>query len=118
MKFKVFFPGFIISIVLYACNNNTPPSNNTIPETPVAKAETPKAEIRGQVVFEQKCASCHGNDGTAGIGNAANLQASKLNSASITKIIREGKGGMPAFGSQLTKKEIADVSNYVLALRK
>ena len=118
MKFKIILSVFIISIALYACNNHTSSSNNTTQETPVANVETPKVEIKGQVVFEQKCASCHGNDGTAGIGNATNLQASKLNSVSIAKTITEGKGGMPPFGSQLTKEEIADISNYVLTLRK
>ena len=56
-------------------------------ESPATNEETPKAEIKGQVVFEHKCALCHGNDGTDGIGNAANLQRSKMEKVLVYKII-------------------------------
>lgn len=118
MKFKIIFSVLVASISLCACNNNNTSSNNTAGQTPVAIAEQPLAEIKGQAVFGQKCASCHGSDGTAGIANAANLKASKLDSAAITKTITEGKGGMPPFSSQLTKDEIAAISGYVLTMRK
>ena len=109
MKFKIF--SFTMSILLYACNGNNSSSNNTT-------EETPKVEIKGQVVFAQKCAACHGSDGTAGIGNAANLQTSKSDTVSVAKTIADGKGGMPSFKEQLTKEEITDLSNYMLTLRK
>ncbi len=118
MKLKILFSFFIISLSLYACNGNNSSSNNTTEEKPVVNVKTPIAEIKGQVIFEQKCAACHGNDGTAGIGNAANLRASRFDSTSIVKTINEGKRAMPPFGSQLTKREIADISSYVLSLHK
>lgn len=118
MKVKIFFLVFVICILLYACNSDNSSSNNTTGQTPITNVEPPTAEIKRQAVFEQKCALCHGNDGTAGIGNATNLQASKLDSVSTAKIITEGKAGMPPFGPQLTKQEIKDISNYVLTLHK
>lgn len=80
--------------------------------------EQPRAVMKGKVMFEQKCTACHGNNGAAGIGNASNLQASRLDSVIISKIIADGKGGMPSFRAQLTKEDIADISGYVLTLRK
>jgi len=75
-------------------------------------------EIRRQRLFEQKCAPCHGSEGTAGIGNAANLHTSKLDSIAIINTISKGRNGMPAFGSQLTMAEIKDVAGDVISLRK
>lgn len=119
MKLKIIFPVFVLGISLSACNSNSPSSNNNASEeTPAANAESSAVEIKGQAVYEQKCASCHGSNGTAGIGNAANLQRSKLDSVSILKVITEGKGGMPSFNGQLTKEELNDLSSYVIVLRK
>ena len=69
-------------------------------------------------VFEAKCAGCHGNDGTAGIANAANLQTSNIDRAAITGIVSNGRNGMPSFSAQLTKNEIDALANYVITLRK
>lgn len=118
MKVKMILAISVLVISLYACNSNNSSSNNAIEQTPVNDAIPNKVKINGQDIFEQKCATCHGSDGMAGIGNAANLQASKLDSISIAKMIANGKGEMPSFKGQLTKEELNDLSNYVIALRK
>jgi mono/diheme cytochrome c family protein len=65
-------------------------------------------------VFEQNCASCHtlaaaGSSGTVG----PNLDQLKPSDALVTKQVTNGGGGMPAFGSQLSKGQIASVAKYV-----
>lgn len=81
-------------------------------------ASTQQREVHGNGLFEEKCAACHGEDGTAGIANAANLQASEMDSASVIQIIRDGKAGMPAFKDIMTPEETREVMVYVRSLRK
>lgn len=112
-----------ICTLLYACNGNSSLKDNHSAVKPIKNeiigaAEHPEGTDSTQLLFEQKCAACHGSDGTAGIANAANLQASKLDSASIIKIIIAGKGVMPSFSAQLTKRELEALANYMLTLRK
>jgi mono/diheme cytochrome c family protein len=71
----------------------------------------------GQALFEARCASCHGADGTAGIANAANLQTSTLNQGALLQTIANGRNAMPAFKGQLSEGELNSVADYVLRLR-
>jgi outer membrane protein assembly factor BamB len=68
----------------------------------------------GRSVFESTCASCHtlaaaGSNGTVG----PNLDQLKPSEALVTKQVTNGGGGMPAFGTQLSKSQIASVAKYV-----
>jgi alcohol dehydrogenase (cytochrome c) len=68
----------------------------------------------GKVVFANNCATCHGSLGTGGNGGpdlTAIPSAKRL--AAVLKQVTDGGGGMPAFSSTLTKKQIADVSAFV-----
>jgi mono/diheme cytochrome c family protein len=74
------------------------------------------AELKaGMKVFATAgCASCHtlaaaGSTGTVG----PNLDQLKPSDALVTHQVINGGGGMPAFGSILTKKQIASVALYV-----
>ena len=67
----------------------------------------------GKEVFEQNCASCHGEDG--GGGSGPNLhQESYKDPEFVVNQVRNGGGGMPAFGDRLSEKELADVTSYVV----
>jgi outer membrane protein assembly factor BamB len=68
----------------------------------------------GASVFKSSCASCHtlaaaGSNGTVG----PNLDQLKPSDALVTKQVTNGGGGMPAFGGQLSKTQIASVAKYV-----
>lgn len=73
--------------------------------------------VAGKALFENNCAVCHGNDGTAGIAGAANLQLSKGTSTTLAQTISEGRKAMPGFKSRLSEKEIKAVANYVHSLQ-
>ena len=73
---------------------------------------------KGKVVFESKCAKCHGADGTKGKWGAKNLRVSKLEDSDMRAIITNGKRIMPAWGSRLTDDEMLSVIDYVKTLRK
>ncbi len=116
MKYKNLIPIIASLLLLAACSNNNPTSNTASSQP--ATNETGVAEDKSKDLFEKKCATCHGNDGTAGIGNAANLQTSQSDSASVTQQISNGKNAMPSFKSQLSGVEVQRLRNYVFTLRK
>ena len=65
-------------------------------------------------VFSSTCASCHtlaaaGSTGTVG----PNLDQLKPSDAVVVKQVTNGGGGMPAFGSSLSKTQIQSVAKYV-----
>ena len=73
------------------------------------------SEIKaGMSVFESTCASCHtlaaaGSTGTVG----PNLDQLKPSDALVIHQVTNGGGGMPAFGSSLSKAQIEAVAKYV-----
>ena len=75
-------------------------------------AETEK----GQIIFQQHCAACHGDDRLGRIGPALlpeNLK--RLRKKKALGVIANGRPAtqMPAFGETLDKQQIADVTDYV-----
>jgi mono/diheme cytochrome c family protein len=68
----------------------------------------------GRSVFTSNCASCHtlrdaGATGTVG----PNLDELRPDDATVERQVINGGGGMPAFGSTLSRADIANVSAYV-----
>lgn len=115
MRYRNLFP--IVMLLFTACTNaNESPQTNVSTNTENTQPTIPIS--KGQTMFEQKCMSCHGGDGTAGIANAANLHTSRLDKNAIHKTIQDGRGGMPPFGSQLQADDIDSLVVYVQALRK
>jgi alcohol dehydrogenase (cytochrome c) len=69
---------------------------------------------RGQLVFTQTCASCHGAEGNGGHGGPA-LTSTVLDAGSAAATIYNGRNQMPAFGQLLTAEEIGDVAAYIVS---
>jgi len=70
--------------------------------------------VDGKAVFADTCGGCHtlsaaGTSGTTG----PNLDDVSLDAGAIEGIVRDGRGGMPAFGDQLSYDEIAAVAEFV-----
>ena len=68
----------------------------------------------GMKVFSSTCAACHtlaaaGSTGTVG----PNLDQLKPSDAVVVHQVTNGGGGMPAFGSSLSKTQIQSVAKYV-----
>jgi outer membrane protein assembly factor BamB/cytochrome c5 len=69
---------------------------------------------KGEEVFGTTCATCHtlaaaGSSGTVG----PNLDELKPSKALVEKQVTNGGGGMPSFGSALSKEEIESVAAFV-----
>jgi mono/diheme cytochrome c family protein len=72
----------------------------------------------GKSLFESKCVVCHGSDGAAGIGGAANLATSTLLEAASEAVVANGRGAMRAYKEEMSAEEIKLVNAYILTLRK
>ena len=68
----------------------------------------------GVEVFAQNCAACHGGDGEGGSGPRLAGEEAYTSADVVVDQIRNGGGGMPAFGDRLSDQELADVSAYVV----
>jgi cytochrome c6 len=72
----------------------------------------------GKELFENKCAKCHGRDGTKGSWGAINLQYSYISDIELFNTISNGRRIMPSWKKKLTSEEIKNVISYIKILRK
>ena len=81
------------------------------------------AEDAGKVLFDKKCAMCHGKDGVAkkmaeGSANLNDPEWQEANSAeSIVTVITEGRGKMKGYDGRLTEAEIKQIADYLKTLK-
>jgi len=78
--------------------------------------------IRGEEVYKNYCAGCHGQQLQGGAASALNKKSLKFgdDSNSIMKVIRNGipSSLMIKYEKLLTEEEIKSVTDYILAVRK
>jgi mono/diheme cytochrome c family protein len=67
---------------------------------------------RGQTVFRENCAGCHGDSGQGGVG--PQLASSGVDAAQVTAAVQQGRGVMPA--GLVSGQEQADVVAYVVSI--
>ena len=99
----------VVFVVLLFTNDPTPPP--AVHPDVVAAA----GGVDGAGVYGQRCAGCHGGDGSGGIGPrlaAGRVVASFPDPQDQIAVVTNGRGGMPAFADRLTPEEIAAVVDY------
>ncbi|MCA9709531.1 MAG: cytochrome c [Myxococcales bacterium] len=87
-----------------------------------AQPTGPEHEISGQILYNQYCARCHGNDGVptpkaptaSSFADAAAVE--RLSDESMKGVIRAGKGQMPGFGETFTDATLQVLVAYVRSL--
>lgn len=93
---------------------------NRVDENTVKLTKEPAALTDGQSVFAAHCTPCHGEHAQGIIGpNLTDdywLHGDKINQIFTTIKYGVPSKGMPAWESQLTPKQIADVANYIKSL--
>jgi mono/diheme cytochrome c family protein len=127
--------------LIVGCGGSTKESGNASTETasPTTQTQTAPATDTGAVaadpvahgkqIYMARCALCHGPEGKGDGPAAAGLNPKPRNHTDGTymrsrtddellQVIRNGKGGMPAWGSVLSDQEIQDVLKYVRTLAK
>jgi mono/diheme cytochrome c family protein len=98
----------LVFVVLLFTNSPTSPPAS--PPEAVAAAGLDGADLYGQ-----RCAGCHGGDGSGGIGPrlAGGRVVTKFpDPANQIAVVTNGRGGMPAFGSRLSGDEIEAIVEY------
>jgi mono/diheme cytochrome c family protein len=99
----------IVFVVLLFTNSPTAPPA----AAPAAVAAA--GGIDGALIFGERCAGCHGGDGSGGIGPrlaGGRVVAVYPDPADEIAVVTNGRGGMPAFGERLTADEIVAVVDY------
>jgi quinohemoprotein ethanol dehydrogenase len=108
------------SVWLFGLDGTLPPA---LEGSPVSRLAAPPAvaaaagraadAARGEQIYRQACALCHGADGKGGHGVGAPLVGLK-DLAAVTQMVTAGRNGMPPFRSSFTPEQIRDVSAYVV----
>lgn len=79
-------------------------------------------EIDAAALFSGNCASCHGEDGSGGLGSnltSSNAYKHGRNADGIRASIADGRGEMmPAFGGQFSAAQLDALTDYCLNLQK
>ncbi len=99
----------VVFVVLLFTNDPTPPP--AVHPDVVAAA----GGVDGAALFGQRCAGCHGGDGSGGIGPrlaAGRVVANYPDPQDQIAVVTNGRGGMPAFAERLSPEEIAAVVAY------
>jgi mono/diheme cytochrome c family protein len=99
----------VVFVVLLFTNDPTPPP--AVHPDAVAAA----GGVDGAAIFGQRCAGCHGGDGSGGIG--PRLAGGRVivdfpEPQDQIAVVSNGRGGMPAFGERLKPEEVAAVVEY------
>jgi mono/diheme cytochrome c family protein len=69
--------------------------------------------IVGEFLYDNKCRSCHGEDGTGVSGPDLTAIVPQRTSCDIVATVIEGPGAMPAFDKDLDDQELADLIEFV-----
>ncbi len=70
------------------------------------------ADATGAQVYQAKCLGCHGDKGQ-GVRGPSLQRSSGRPDAQLASVVHDGKGRMPAFGSQLSADQITKVVTYI-----
>ena len=84
------------------------------------------AQKEAKDIFAEKCATCHGADGSANTAKGRKLKmkgvketAAKVKPDEMVKIVTEGKGAdMDGFGKEFSKDQIKGLVDYYRGLAK
>lgn len=91
----------------------------------LALAVPTMAEDDAATVYKQKCASCHGPDGTGsavgkkmGAKDFKDPEVVKQSDEELIKTTKDGKGKMPKYEGKLSDDQIKGLVKYIRTLQK
>ncbi len=90
------------------------PPSNAVPAPPNAQVD-PAQAAKGEALYTQNCAICHGPAAVGGVKDLRHL--SKETHADFLNIVLGGareKLGMPKFGGKLTEEEANAIHAYLI----
>ncbi|MFP7278071.1 cytochrome c [Exiguobacterium indicum] len=109
--------GLGTTLALAACGGSDDSSSDdssSTKEESTMNDDSSKTEtaVDAEKIFANNCASCHGNNLEGNVGPNLTKVGSKYSSEEIQKIIKNGKGQMPA-GILKDDKEIMAVADWL-----
>ncbi|TVQ90238.1 MAG: cytochrome c [Deltaproteobacteria bacterium] len=69
---------------------------------------------RGQVVYRNRCSSCHGMSGTGGTGPNLDVRVPGLTEAELRSVIRDGSGSMQGVGASINDFDLDSLVLYLI----
>lgn len=108
---------FVLGLILFifSCGNKIQEKNNPKGNT---KSQQEDLKTTGETNYQKFCVSCHGSDGKLGVAGAKDLPTSIMSQQERELIIRNGKGSMPAFGTEkMTDLQVKDLAEYTFTLK-
>jgi cytochrome c551 len=104
----------LAALTLAACGGDDGNRGGGAPERPPQQVVDSGDPAKGREVFGANCAACHGKDGGGGSGPKLAGEQAYTDPGVVVDQVRDGGGGMPAFGDSLDEQELADVSAFVV----
>ncbi|MFO7944800.1 MAG: cytochrome c [Anaerolineales bacterium] len=108
----------VVGVICAACTGGEEIQEPTQPVEEPAQSSEPSSEpmVQDQPVasyFQDNCARCHGENREGRNGPALLPDSLSRDNAYYLDIIRNGKRGMPSFGSKLSDKEIQILIDFL-----
>lgn len=72
-------------------------------------------EEAAKLIYTNSCLACHGDELQGVVGPALSTIGAALTKEEIYQVISEGRGGMPAFESQLSEDELITLTTWLAA---
>lgn len=98
----------VLAAVLAGCGGD---SGTTTTAAPTTETTGGGSAIDAAALYSSSCASCHGADGSGGIGPDLRGAA---DTATVAQQITQGGGSMPAFADKLSTDEVDALADYVV----
>ena len=121
----------LVFVAMFLCMTYVLSSSLAFNETPqnkqAARKDSSRQATSAKALFTQHCAKCHGLNGSGEtvVGEIAGAPdfmdrewQEGLNDKRMAVSILHGRGGMPAFKSKLSQKEIALLISHVRSFKK
>ena len=109
----------LIALVIYSCGETpTTAGNSSIAALQDKIDKDVVSPELGKDVYSKFCKVCHGESGQLGIGGAADLSLSLLDSTNSVQVILKGKGAMVGYESKLSSSQIESVRRHLLLFKK
>lgn len=88
--------------------------------TPVPRSFAADA-MAGKEIYEEHCERCHGEDGRGSVAGAPDFSRGTglmAPDAEIARMLRTGRGAMPAYEGFLRQQQLLDVIAYMRGLQR
>lgn len=69
--------------------------------------------VQGEILYTNDCVSCHGVDGQGAASVALTEVLPNLTGTEILEAIDDGPASMPAYRSEYSKQDLADLLEYM-----